>query len=113
MAKVLKYDLVVRTKGRPPAWVPKAIRGWFIWDTSKRVQGVFPVPVGDGLSKSVKALGGELQFMVTPDLCLEVMAVYAGQEVPLVGYCVADGPLSVKGSVAGFSAQGVVELATV
>lgn len=110
MGKTLSYDLVVRTKGRPPSWVPSFMRSMFIWNESKRVKGAIPVNTPE-FGKSIPVLGGQINLRVSSG-CLVATAIYAGLNIPLVGYCLPDGPLSVKGSASGFSVDGMIALAT-
>jgi hypothetical protein len=104
--KQLTYDLNVRTKGRPPSWVPSFMRVWFIWDKAKRIKGSFDLNSPD-FHEEVEVLGGAI-ILTLEDWCLQADITYAGLEAPLVGVCLPDGHLAVKASAGGFSVQGNV-----
>jgi hypothetical protein len=106
--KVLDIDVTARTKGRPPKGVPSFMRGWFIWDKSKRVRELMPIRADiDGFGVSV--LGGSIHATVQ-DENLTVTASYAGMTVELVRYGIHPGDVAIDGGVAGFSVKGHASL---
>lgn len=109
MSKVLQIDVTATTKGRPPGWVPKWARGWFTWNTSKRIREAIPVPAPNMPDIEWRVLGGVVVISVV-EWCLQGHIEYAGLESPMIGFCVPNGDIAVNASVAGFSVKGHVAL---
>lgn len=95
------------SKGRPPKWMPKFMRGWFTWPNTKLGSFDFQRELED--ASATYALSGDWDVRITIKNEMATLEVLFREASVWTGkYSFADYEWKFNGSAAGFSIKGSI-----